>query len=533
MQSKPPRPSPADTTTLYASLSATARARPDKTALIEDEAETTYARLLRRVDRLAAFLRAHGVGPGDRVAVMLLNSVDFCAAFYAVQKLGAACVMINTKWQAPEIRHALETTGATTMILNARWLDKLRDVLPFVPLRQLLLDAVPEGLDAGLPVFPLSAADAETFPPDNGDEANPETIGVVMFTSGTTGKPKGAMLSHRNMMHSILSYAELLNPDSDETAVLPIPAFHITGLICVLGLFIHIGGTTVLRPVFDPLDTLKAMERHRATHFHAVPTVFIALTKALETFPGDVTPLRTALCGGGFITDAAIRALKKRLPNLEFRPVYGLTETSGAGVGFPCDYLALDKKTSAGIALPVAEVFTADASGNRLPIGETGEICMRGPSVVRGYYGMDDLPGGVLRTGDVGTIDADGFIYILDRIKDAINRGGEKIFSLEVENALMEMPAVRQAAVFALPDPYYGETVAAAIVARDGFPVTADRVRDFLSTRLAKFKIPESLFFLDALPVNASNKVLKSRLREQFGTPVTLKDAEASHFVTQ
>ena len=514
-----PFPSPADALTLYSSLCAAARAFPEKTALIEGDAETTYSQLLHRVDSLAAFLRARGIGQGDRVAVMLLNSVDFCASFYAVVKLGAACVMINTKWQTPEILHALETTGATVMILNTRWLEKCRDILPRTSVRQLLLDTFPKegGAETGLPTFLLAAAYNTEAPQHNKNFDNdPESIGVIMFTSGTTGKPKGAMLSHRNMMQSILSYVDLLHLDSKEVAVLPIPAFHITGLICVLGVFIHIGGTTVLRPSFDPADTLAAVERHRATHFHAVPTVFIALTRAMEEFRGDATTLRTALCGGGFITDEAVRAFKERLPGLEFRPVYGLTETSGAGVGFPCDYLSVDKKTAAGKALPVAEVFVADTAGNRLNVGETGEICIRGPSVVRGYYGMGDLPEGVLRTGDVGKMDADGFIYVLDRIKDSINRGGEKIFSLEVENAIMEMGCIRQAAVFALPDTYYGEIVAAAIVVKDDCSATEQQMRDFLSGRLAKFKIPERLFFVDTLPVSASNKILKSKLRERF-----------------
>lgn len=521
MQDTPAIPPRSGADTLSQSLRDTARRHPEKIALIEDDREISYAELMRRVDALAAFLRRRGVGKNDRVAIMLLNSVDFCVSFYAVLKLGAACVMINTKWQTPEIRHALETTGATTMILNGRWLEKVRDILPSVAVRQLAFDAIPDGAEAGVPVFSLAEA-AATAAADDGDEDedDPGTIGVIMFTSGTTGKPKGAMLSHRNMMNSIVSYVELLRMESDEVAVLPIPAFHITGLICVLGVFVHIGGTVVLRPSFDPIDTLEAMERHRATHFHAVPTVFIALTKALERFRGDVGSLRTALCGGGFIADEAVRALKEKLPGLEFRPVYGLTETSGAGVGFPCDYLAVDKKGAAGKALPVADVFIADAEGRRLGVGETGEICVRGPSVVRGYYGMGDLPGGVLRTGDVGRIDGDGFIHVLDRIKDAINRGGEKIFSLEVENALVEMNGIRQAAVFALPDPYYGETVAAAIVVREGCSVTAERVRGFLSGKLAKFKIPETVVFVDALPINASNKVVKAALRERFGSLV-------------
>lgn len=513
---------PAEAATLYESLLHSARNHPYKTALIDGDAELTYAQLLGRVDALADFLRRQGVGKGDRVAIMLLNSLDFCCSFYAALKLGAVCVMINTKWQGPEIRHALETTSATTMILNARWREKVRGLLPSLSLRRLVYDACPEDEDSGLPVSSLMELfSRETPPASSGEwEADPESVGVIMFTSGTTGKPKGAMLSHRNMLQSIFSYADLLKLDENEVAVLPIPAFHITGLICVLGLFIHIGGTTVLRPTFDPADTLAAMERHRATHFHAVPTVFIALTRELENFRGDLSGLRTALCGGGFITHEAIRALKDRLPGLEFRPVYGLTETSGAGVGFPCDYLSVNRNGAAGKALPIPELFTADAEGKRLKAGETGELCVRGATVVRGYYGLGDLPGGVLRTGDVGMIDADGYVYVLDRIKDAINRGGEKIFSLEVENALMEMHGVRQAAVFALPDPYYGEIAAAAIVLKDGISATADQIREFLGSRLAKFKIPEKVFFVDALPVNASNKVLKSSLRERFANAV-------------
>ena len=519
MPEKAPFTHPADAATLYESLRNSAHRYPHKTALIDDDVQVTYSQLLRRVDALAGFLRRTGVGRGDRVAVMLLNSVEFCCVFYAVQRLGAACVMINTKWQGPEIRHALETTGAATVILNAKWLDKLRGVLAGLPVRQLLFEKAPDNIGVDRSTHSLADILSRAAPEPGADdwERDPEAVGVVMFTSGTTGKPKGAMLSHRNMLQSILSYADLLRLDSDEVAVLPIPAFHITGLICVLGLFIHIGGTTVLRSAFDPADTLMAMERHKATHFHAVPTVFIALAKALEDFQGTLSSLRTALCGGGFITHEAIRALREKLPRLDFRPVYGLTETSGAGVGFPCDYLSIDKNAAAGRALPVAELFVVDAAGKRLAAGETGEICVRGATVVRGYFGMSDLPDGVLRTGDVGMIDADGFVYIQDRIKDVINRGGEKIFSLEVENTIMEIPGIRQVATFALPDAYYGEIPAAAVVLKDGAAATPDGIRIFLGDRLARYKIPEKMFFVDALPINASNKVLKAQLRERFG----------------
>lgn len=504
---------------LYETLLRSARKHPDKIALIDGEITLSYSDFLERVDKIAASLtHRYNIKAGDRIAIMQVNSINFCCCLYAVLKVGAIAVMVNTKLQGPEVRHILSSTEASVLFLDKKWLEKVEGILLDTFIRQLIVDSDVDVIKSKLPVATICslyscANHVSEEGPCLGDE---EATAVIMFTSGTTGKPKGAMLSHRNLIQSVLSYADLLKLKEDETVVLPIPAFHITGLTCIVNLFVYLGATVVLMPAFDAIEVLRKIEQHKATHFHAVPTVFMALSKAIEDFSGDLSSLRTALCGGGFITHEAIQALKRKLSWLDFRPVYGLTETSGAGVGFPCDYSLIHKASSAGTPTPIAEVFICKQDGEKAAQGEIGEICFRGPTVIKGYYGIGDLPDGILHTGDVGRIDADGFVYVMDRIKDIINRGGEKIYSLEVENVIMEMPEVRQVAVFGLPDEYYGEVVAAAIVTRDPHKIQGIHIQEFLKSKIAKFKIPSNIIFVDKMPVNANNKVLKSKLRETF-----------------
>lgn len=504
---------------LYESLRLSAEKHPEKTALVDGVESLTYRDFLSRVDGLAATLRSVcRLRPGDRAAVMLVNGCEFCSVFYALQKIRVIAVMINTKLREPEIQYMLQTTGVRLLFFNSRFASKVANILPQTGLETVITDEPFSNASPEVAMWTFAELAAETVP--EGDEDRhivaPDDGAVIIFTSGTTGKPKGALLSQRGMLQGMLSYAHLLDLTEDEITVIPIPLFHITGLNCLLTLFVHLGGTVILMPAFNAEETLQNISHYRATHFHAVPTVFIALTRALETYQGDLTSLRTALCGGGFITDDDIRALKTRMPWVDFRPVYGSTETSGAGVAFPRDYLSIDKPSAAGRMTPVAEVTVRDDEGRILPPNAIGEICVRGPVVIDGYYGMGKLPEGLLRTGDVGRIDADGFVYIVDRKKDVINRGGEKIYSLEVENAIMNLPEIRQAAVFALPSAYYGEIPAAAIVPKKPNSVSAETITAFLQPILAKYKIPVHYFFLDALPINSSNKVLKRELRERF-----------------
>lgn len=504
---------------LYETLLHSAQKFPEKIALIDDKEEVTYCEFLRRVDVLADYMQyVFNIKPGDKVAIMQLNSINFCTCFYATLKLGAIAVMISTKLQAPEISFMLKTTSATVLILNSKWWGKVIDILKDTQINNLVFDNIPDSISTPLHKTALY----DVYNAGNFEDKitkcyiDSECTAVIMFTSGTTGKPKGAMISHKNLVQSLLSYKDLLNMNENEVFILPIPIVHITGLCCVLNLCMYIGGTVILMPYFNATEVLQNIEKYKVTHFHAVPTVFIELTKALENFAGDVSSLRTALCGGGFITHEAICDLKSKLPSLDFRPVYGLTESAGAGVGFPCDYLAINKPTSAGKVVSIAEILILSPEGEVLPTGGVGEICFRGPSIIKQYYGMNEFNDELLHTGDLGKFDEDGFLYVMDRIKDVINRGGEKIFSLEVENVIMKMDGIHQVAVFGVPHKSYGEIPVAAIIPKNNSQVSAEQIQEFLKPRIAKYKIPQNIYFVDSLPCNGNNKVLKATLRKLY-----------------
>jgi len=507
-----------DVQNLYETLLQSAKRFPEKTALIDDEGQINYADFLKRVDQIADHLYfTLGIRPGDKIAIMQVNSIHFCCSFYAAVKIGAIAVMVNTKLQAPEIQYILSHTEASVLMISPKWWEKVSEILPETSVKQIVFDKKIE-----IPEICQSISFSDHLDRSDHYICHTETFrdmhctAVIMFTSGTTGKPKGAMMSHYNLMQNLLSYADLLKMDEEEVVVVPIPLFHITGLGCILNLFVFLGATVVIMSTFDPFVVLEKIEQHKATHFHGVPMVFITLTKAMEVFKGNLSSLKTALCGGGFITHEAICALKKHIPGLDFRPVYGLTETSGAGVGFPCDYLTISKPASAGQVRSVAEVMILDGDGKELPSETAGEICFRGPSVIKQYYGMPELQDGILHTGDVGRFDQDGFLYIMDRIKDVVNRGGEKIFSLEVENVIMEIDEIRQVAVYGLPNEVYGEIVAAAIVLSENSILTKEQIHEFLKPRLAKYKIPQIIDFVSELPTNANNKVVKAALRRKY-----------------
>lgn len=499
---------------LYETMAKTSERFPNKIGIIDARGEITFDALRRRTDALAAYLcQSMQVNAGSRVAMMMVNSIDFCVAFYAVLKLGATVVSVNTKSSQDEVRFVLDNSQAEILIVDDQWYDRVKPVLPQTRVNRLLIagqSQTEQTLD--------QAITEGTFLPVPPTVRNDALPAEIMYTSGTTGRSKGAVMTHFNLMQAMYAYAVADNMDETESTVLAVPAFHITGLNCVITLFIFLGGLMVMTPFFDAVEVLDKMTQYRITHFHAVATVFIMLESAMEQHH-DLSSLRTALCGGGFISQETVRRFCAKAPNCHFHPVYGMTETSGAGTYFPVHCLASPIENSCGKVEANCAIRIVDSQENPVPPGTSGEICFKGSFVISSYLhgvGNENIVDGWLHSGDIGYFDEDGYLYIKDRIKDMINRGGEKVFSLSVEDAIMTFGGIKQAAVFAVDDSLYGEVPAAVVIPESGRQIDLKALRQYLRSKLAHYKVPVYMELRNCLPTTANGKPQKFRLRKEF-----------------
>ena len=343
---------------------------------------------------------------------------------------------------------------------------------------------------------------------------------LLLYTSGTTGRPKGAVATHGNVVHSCLTFERLYDLRDGERSLVVVPLVHVTGLIAQLCAMTTVAGTVVLMPRFDAGEALRLLAAERITHLVAAPTVYVMLMARPDYRAVALPRLRILGYGGAPMPSDTVRALREWLPGARLHNTYGLTETASPATCL-ADADALARIDTVGRPVPVGECRTVDpASGRDAGARQVGELWVRGPMVVAGYWrnpaatAATIVEDGWLRTGDLATIDADGYVAIRDRIKDMINRGGEKVYCVEVEEVLCAHPGVLEAAVVGLPDPVYGESVKACLVARPGTRLDADDVRAWARARIARFKVPEVVEIVDTLPRNPNGKVMKALLRQ-------------------
>lgn len=476
-------------------------AAPGAQALVADGRGWTYAQLEREATRVAAGLAEIGVSPGDRVAMLVGNRAEFVLALLGILRLGAIAVPMGTRLQTPEIGYILGHCGAVALVHDASLASRLPAPDDTPALRARLVEA-PRGDAAPAPAAPAQ-----------------EDTAIVLYTSGTTGRPKGAMLAHLNVVHSALHFRHGMGLRDGERSLLAVPASHVTGLVAVIVTMWEVGGATVMMPEFRAGEFLALAARERITHSLMVPAMYnlCLLDPGFERH--DLGTWRIGGYGGAPMPEATIAALAQRLPQLELVNAYGATETTSPATLLP-SRLAASRPDSVGLALPCADIVAVDADGREVPRGEPGELWIRGPMVVPGYW--DDpqatraaFTGGFWHSGDVGSIDADGYVRVFDRIKDMINRGGYKVFSVEVENVLGAHPGVLESAIVGRPCPVLGERVHAFVARRDP-ALDAQALRAFCAQRLADYKVPETFTLLDEpLPRNANGKLLKRSLRER------------------
>ncbi|GAA2769828.1 o-succinylbenzoate--CoA ligase [Streptomyces showdoensis] len=489
-----------------------ARKTPHRTALIHDGATVTYGELHARTSRLAHALRTAGVRRGDRVAYLGPNHPSFLETLFAAGLLGAVFVPLNTRLAAPEIAYQLRDSGST-VLLRSPALAAVADA------------ALAEGgtgvrtvVDTGGPYEELLAA-ASAEPVD--ERVSPEDVALIMYTSGTTGRPKGAMLTHGNLVWNAVDVLVDLDLAGDETALVSAPLFHTGGLNMLALPVLLKGGACLLVESFDPGDTLDLIERHGVTFVFGVPTMFDRVARHPRWATADLSSLRLLTCGGAPVPTALIAAYQER--GLAFLQGYGMTEAS-PGVLFLDAEHAVSKAGSAGVPHFFTDVRVVRPDLTPAATGETGEVLVRGPHVMAGYWGLAEetaavFADGWFRSGDAARVDADGYVTIVDRLKDMIISGGENIYPAEVEDALLAHPDVVECAVIGVPDGTWGETVRAVIVTGAAGTPDPAAILASLDGRLARYKIPKSVVVVAELPRTASGKLLKHQLRTRYGTP--------------
>ena len=491
-----------------------ARERGARVALSFEGGTLTYAELDERARRVAAFLRERGVGRGDRVAIMLPNLPEVALAYFGAIAAGAVAVPVNYRLSPPEVAYVLEDSGAAALVTTPVQLERLSGQPAAGAVRtRLSVGGAAEG------ALPFETA-LEAAPRPAPEPAAPGEVSTLLYTSGTTGFPKGAMISHRNTLFNARNCRRVLGYREDDVGLVSLPMFHVTALHTQLVAFLAVGAEMVIQAEYDTQRMLELVSRHRVTSLFFVPAIYKLVTLRPDLARYDLSAVRFAGYGGAPMAPETIEAIQRILPGVRLCNCYGLTESSSLATVLPPE-LALSRAGSVGRAVPDTEAEVRGPLGERLTPGEPGELFLRGPNIVQGYWGAPEktaqaLKDGWLRTGDLARIEADGVVTILDRVKDMINRGGEKIYGLEVENVLYAFPGVAEAAVVGVPHPVFGEVPAAFLVALPGAALDPEALGRHCRDRLADYKVPVAFRLVERLPRNPGGKVLKQELRRAF-----------------
>jgi long-chain acyl-CoA synthetase len=486
----------------------------DNTAVVLGDLRLTYAQLWGHAKQYAAVLREQGVGPGDKVALLLPNTPHFPLAYFGTLALGAVAVPVHALLKAEEIEYVLSDSGAKALVCAA---PLLGEGAKGAELAGVPVLAVMDGGDATIAridQLALAATPIETFV-----QREPDDTAVILYTSGTTGKPKGAEITHLNVtMNVVVSAQHSFAIDETDTVLGCLPLFHTFGQTCCMNTAFYVGATVVMLPRFDGTAALELLVNEKCTVFMGVPTMYIGLIEAAKT--SELRPqLKTALSGGAALPLAVLEKFAEVF-GTDVLEGYGLTETSPVATfnqkGFPPKPGTVGKSIW-GVEVEVAKAELDDRI-ELLPTGELGEIVVRGHNVFKGYLNKPEataaaIVDGWFRTGDLGTKDADGYVTIVDRKKDMVIRGGYNVYPRDVEEVLLRHPGVGQVAVIGLPDAQYGEEVCAVVV-KDG-EVTEEELIAFGKEHLAAYKYPRRVIFADALPLGPSGKVLKRELVAQ------------------
>ncbi|MBR0713719.1 class I adenylate-forming enzyme family protein [Bradyrhizobium liaoningense] len=498
---------------VWAMIADAAARNPDGEALIAGSVRLTWRQAVERAARIATGLRKLGLQRGDRVAILLGNRIEFPLILFAAAHEGLVTVLLSTRQQKPEIAYVLTDCGAKILIHEAALAERLPDTrdVPDVVHRIAIDD------DPTLSRFAVLADNAPAPAPV---EVGEEDTAMILYTSGTTGKPKGAMLAHCNIIHSSMVFVSCLQLTEADRSIAAVPLGHVTGVVANITTMVRCAGALIIMPEFKAAEYLKLATRERVTYTVMVPAMYNLCLLQPDFDSYDLSNWRIGGFGGAPMPIATIEKLDAKIPGLKLANCYGATETTSPSTIMPGE-LTARHIDSVGLPCPGARIVAMDADGRELPRGEIGELWIQSASVIKGYWNnpkatAESFTAGFWHSGDLGSVDADNFVRVFDRQKDMINRGGLKIYSAEVESVLAGHPSVVESAIIAKPCPVLGERVHAVVVTREA--VAAEALRAWCAERLSDYKVPETMLLTaEPLPRNANGKVLKRQLRELLG----------------
>ncbi|WP_066018450.1 long-chain-fatty-acid--CoA ligase [Endozoicomonas atrinae] len=483
---------------------------------------STWSQLLSQVAGLAGGFRQLGIKAGDRVAILALNSDRYYQSMFAIPWAGAVNVPINCRLADPEIQFWLEDCQAGTLLVDRSFADRIATLKPKLPaLKQVIY------MDDGEPPHDFISFDPllSSTPASDAGRAN-DDLAAIYYTGGTTGRSKGVMLSHQNLVSNTLQAGNFIKVSDNERILHVAPMFHIADGVMINSCAM-VAGSNYFLPSFEPVAFMKMVEEHKIQRMLVVPTMINMIVNHPEVASYDLSSLTDIVYGASPMPEAVIVKAMEVLPHTRFYQGYGQTETSPFISGLAPEYHTITgplsgRLSSAGRAIPGVELAILDENDEPVSSGNIGEICLKGPNVMLGYLGLPDvtektLKNGWLHTGDSGRIDEDGFVYIVDRVKDMIVSGGENVYSIEVENAIHKHPSVAQCAVIGIPSDKWGEQVHAIIVPTPGATTDETVIMEHCRTLIADYKCPRSISIQDSpLPLSGAGKILKNELRRPY-----------------
>ncbi|MFN2503576.1 MAG: class I adenylate-forming enzyme family protein [Acidimicrobiales bacterium] len=482
---------------------------PDRTALETPEGTVTYRELGELVEGAVERLGEEGLQAGDRLAVCLRNGLDIIVAIWACARAGVVFVGLSTRLQPPQWAYMMSHSGATLALAHTEYLDGLRAAAAEA--------GMPEG--QARPVGDHLTGQRRAWRGAEVPFPHEDTVYGIVYTSGTTGRPKASQLVHRCTMHSAIAYVRTLNLTADDRTAIVFPLYYVTGHVAQVTPMMLVGGASVTVAEASPRELVRIMAERRITYLMVVPSLWPLLLRNPDFRWPDLGHVQIGAFGGSPVPISTVAALRERMPQLRLYDAYGLTEThSPATILLDAEFRR--KPGSVGRPVPCAEARIVDDDGRDLPPGEAGELWIRGPMITSGYYGDPDatvkaITDGWLHTGDLARVDDEGYVYILDRKKDMITRGGFKIYSVEVEYLLVSHPDIAEAAVFGVPDPLAFEAVAAYVVPAADCTLDPIDVQVWVNTRMADYAVPRYVRVVDAIPRNRTGKVDKVALRAE------------------
>ena len=480
--------------------------QPEKIYTSYQGRDRTYSEFYEKARRIAAYFQQKGYRKDDIIALYALNSDTFLVCYFGIQLGGFTAMPVNTKLAAPEVQYIFSNSEAKALIYDVRIEEvingashKFQDILTM------------GGEDAIGRIMDNAALEFQPVP------LNADDTAVVMYTSGTTGKPKGVMLTHANIKACAEIWSEAMEITGQDRMLISTPLFHCAAAHVFVVPVTHKGGSLVIEEAFSPDKTLKTLQSAEPTMFFGVPAMYSIILNLPDIQKMQLPALRLFCYGAAPMPYELVKKLKETFPNVGVQNCYGQTENAPAASSLK-DHFALDKIGSVGEVLPQTEIQVVDEFGDPLPAGQVGEIVVKGPQVMKGYLRNEEatrqtIKNGWMYSGDLGKFDEDGLLYIVDRKKDMIIRGGENVYPVEVEEVLYQIPQLLEAAVVGVPHEVYGEVPKAYAVLKEGQSISEEEIKAYCATQLAKYKVPLEVEYLEELPRNASGKVLKHTLR--------------------